>query len=67
MKRRQFLTAIPAVAGLAQAAGAHTGLRIKQVDIVHHTHTDVGFTALPSVVRDLQKSYIDAAIDACRA
>jgi alpha-mannosidase len=37
------------------------------VDIVHHTHTDVGYTALPAVVRDLQKRYIDVAVDACES
>jgi hypothetical protein len=37
------------------------------IDIVHHTHLDVGYTALPSVVRDDQTGYIDAAINSCRA
>jgi hypothetical protein len=67
LSRRQFLAASPAGAALVQAAAAQTGLSIRHVDIVHHTHTDVGYTALPAVVRDLQKRYLDVAIDACHA
>jgi hypothetical protein len=37
------------------------------VDIVHHTHTDIGYTELPSVIRDLQMRYLDAAIDCCQS
>ena len=61
LNRRQFLFEVPAMAGvyLGQAG------RIRQIDIIHHTHTDVGFTSAPSVVRDQQKRYIDAAIDLC--
>ncbi|MCX6632191.1 MAG: hypothetical protein NTW28_31660 [Candidatus Solibacter sp.] len=65
LSRRQFLIASPAGAGFVQAAAAQTGLPIRHVDIVHHTHMDVGYTALPSVVRDLQKRYLDVAVDAC--
>ncbi len=66
MNRRQFLGA-SALAGLALSTDAQTAPKIRQVDIVHHTHTDVGYTELPSVVRDLQVRYLDAAIDACAA
>jgi len=65
LNRREFLFAAPA--GLAAAAAAQTGLRIRHVDIIHHTHTDVGYTELPSVVRDLQRRFLDAAIDSCQA
>ena len=51
----------------AGARGAAPAGKIVQVDIVHHTHTDVGYTSAPAVVRDQQMRYIDIAIDACRA
>ena len=71
LSRRQFLAATPTGAGMVQAAAglqsqSQAGLPIRHVDIVHHTHTDVGYTALPAVVRDLQKRYLDVAVDTCQ-
>ena len=66
MNRRQFLAGIAAVPGIGRAA-EQPGSLIRSIDIVHHTHLDVGYTALPVVVRDDQARYIDAAIDCCRA
>ncbi len=60
--RREFLYCLPAP--LILAAADNPGVR--RVDIIHHSHTDVGFTDLPSVTRDLQKRYLDAALDACQ-
>jgi hypothetical protein len=40
---------------------------IERVQIVHLSHTDVGFTDHPSVTRELQKQYIDLALDAAIA
>ena len=37
---------------------------IKRVDIVHMTHTDVGYTDHPAVTRLQQMRYLDIAIDA---
>ena len=65
MNRREFLAGITA-AGVGRAA-AQTGPKVRSVDIVHHTHLDIGYTALPAVVRDDQARGIDAAIDCCRA
>ena len=62
--RRQFLALIPAAASAAETPSGQPAI-IKQVDIIHHSHTDVGYTDLPSVTRDLQKRYLDAAIDRC--
>ncbi len=67
MNRRQFLLQTSISAGVAHSAARAAGTNIRHVDIVHHTHTDIGYTELPSVVRDLQTRYLDAAIDCCRA
>jgi glycosyl hydrolase family 38 len=66
MRRRDFVFQIPTLAGLAGSAHGQPA-KVRRVDLIHHTHTDVGYTELPSVVRELQKRYLDAAIDACRA
>ena len=36
---------------------------VKQLDIVHLSHTDYGFTDHPAVCRDLQRRYLDIALD----
>src|SRR5574340_741524 len=66
MNRRQFVTGIAAAAGVGRAA-PQGGLKIRSVDIIHRTHLDIGYTALPAVVRDDQVRYLDAAIDCCHA
>jgi hypothetical protein len=40
---------------------------IKQLDLIHFTHTDYGFTDHPAVCRDLQVRYLDIALDAASA
>jgi hypothetical protein len=67
LDRREFLIGSPAAAVLARQASAQTRTRIRRLDIVHHCHTDVGYTDLPSEARDLQRRYIDVAVDACLA
>jgi hypothetical protein len=62
MHRREFLLSTSAAALAAEAP-----LKVRQVDIYHHSHTDVGFTDLPSVCRDMQVRFLDAALDACLA
>src|SRR6516225_7459375 len=52
--------------GICRAAG-QPGSQIRSIDIVPHTHLDVGYTALPAVVRDDQTRYLAAAIACCRA
>lgn len=39
-------------------------LTIKEIDLVHFSHTDVGFTDSPSVCRELYRRYLDIGIDA---
>jgi hypothetical protein len=66
MNRRQFLSGIAAASGVSRAV-AQAGSKIRHIDIVHHTHLDIGYTATPTVVRDDQVRYIDMAIDCCHA
>jgi hypothetical protein len=40
---------------------------IRHVDLIHFSHTDVGFTDHPDVCREMQKRYLDIAIDAVLA
>lgn len=42
-------------------------MSIKYIDIIHHSHTDFGYTDHPAVARELQKRYIDMALDAIKA
>ena len=36
---------------------------IKRIYIIHFSHTDVGFTDMPGVCREMQCRYLDIAID----
>lgn len=36
---------------------------IKEIELVHFSHTDVGFTDSPSVCRELYRRYLDIAVD----
>jgi len=49
------------------ARGQDPPTKIRRVDLVHMTHTDIGFTDHPAVTRELQKRYLDVAIDAVLA
>lgn len=40
---------------------------VRQLDLIHFSHTDYGFTDHPAVCRDLQQRYLDLALDAARA
>src|SRR5574340_1195512 len=42
-------------------------LGIQQVELVHFSHTDYGFTDHPAVCRELQRRYLDVALDAALA
>src|ERR1039458_2361806 len=56
-------------AGFGSAAEApSTDLQsIQQVDLIHFSHTDYGFTDHPAVCRDMQRRYLDLALDAALA
>jgi len=40
---------------------------VKQLDLIHFSHTDYGFTDHPAVCRDLQRRYLDLALDTTQA
>jgi hypothetical protein len=40
---------------------------IQQLDLIHFSHTDYGFTDHPAVCRDMQRRYLDLALDAALA
>jgi len=42
-------------------------MKVKRIDIIHHSHTDLGYTDHPEVVKELHKKYIDIALDAIAA
>lgn len=46
----------------ASAGGGYDG-KVRQIDIINWTHTDYGFTDHPLILFELQKRYIDIAID----
>ena len=58
MNRRDFLLTLAAPLAAQQP-------RIRRVDLIHHSHTDIGYTELPSVCREMQVRFLDAALDAC--
>ena len=40
---------------------------IQQVELIHFSHTDYGFTDHPAVCRDMQRRYLDIALEAAEA
>ncbi len=40
---------------------------INRIDLINLSHMDIGFTDHPAVTREMQRSYIDVALDACAA
>ena len=65
LTRRDTLKLALATATVPAIARAQGG-GVRHIDIIHHSHTDVGYTDMPSVTRDLQVRFLDAAIDACQ-
>ncbi|MCX8154922.1 MAG: hypothetical protein N3J91_00490, partial [Verrucomicrobiae bacterium] len=46
------------------ATAAPAPQHVQQIDLIHFSHTDYGFTDHPAVCRDLQVRYLDVALDA---
>ena len=73
LSRRSFLQSA-ALSGLAIAVtkpalaalppDAQTSNSIEQIDIYHLAHLDIGYTDQPAVAREMQRRYIDLALDA---
>jgi hypothetical protein len=74
--RNQFRTTLLSLAGLmllsttvptvsaAQAGGqSPASPGIQEINLVHFSHTDVGFTDHPDVCRELYRRYLDIAVD----
>jgi hypothetical protein len=57
------LLAAPAFASDA----ADRPLRVRTIDILHFSHTDLGYTDQPSIARELHGRFLDIAIDASLA
>ncbi len=61
--------ALPLVQAADAGPAANRGgvSAIQHIDLVHLSHTDVGFTDHPIICRELQRRYLDIAIDAVLA
>ena len=55
-------TVVLATSAVAQIQ--KNGLQIKSIELIHCTHTDYGYTDNPVIVMDLQKRFLDIALDA---
>jgi hypothetical protein len=62
-KSHVFVSMLMCCAAVASAAD----LPIREIAIVHLSHTDFGFTDHPAVFADLQRRYLDVALDAALA
>ena len=69
LRRQGVAWLVAALGGLLAGGGAACGApeasleHIQQIDLIHFAHTDFGFTDHPAVCRDLQKRYLDVALD----
>lgn len=61
-----FLYALTSVLATAESAPTVPEF-VKQLDLIHFSHTDYGFTDHPAVCRDLQRRYLDLALDTAQA
>ncbi len=71
MKLIRFL-AVPGcslvlAAWVSEAAPPAAPEHVRQLDLIHFSHTDYGFTDHPAVCRDLQRRYLDLALDTATA
>ena len=67
MFARVLTLLLPALAQGADTAGPESPEFVKQLDLIHFSHTDYGFTDHPAVCRDLQRRYLDIALDTAQA
>ena len=63
--RKVFLSCFLIImCSLTSANPAKNELQIKSIELIHFSHTDYGYTDHPLITEDLQKRYIDIALDA---
>ncbi len=62
-----LLPAMDLAAALPAKAPDRVRRGIQHIDLIHFSHTDIGFTDHPAVSRDLHRRYVDIAIDAVLA
>jgi hypothetical protein len=66
--RRELLGALGSAAAVRSlASGQQTPGKIQQLDLLHLSHTDFGFTDQPAIARELHRRFLDIAVDACLA
>ncbi len=53
--------------GIFPVRAEQAGSGVRRIDIINWTHTDYGFTDHPLIVSELQRRYIDIALDAAVA
>ncbi len=63
LQRLSVLFWVVASSALAANSPSTPDLAIKEINLVHFSHTDVGFTDSPSVCRELYRRYLDIAVD----
>jgi hypothetical protein len=61
MRCKCFFLALAFISSSAWAADYSP--RVKELNVVHFSHTDVGFTDHPDVCRELYRRYLDIAVD----
>jgi hypothetical protein len=62
-----FLLLLPLLAVSFTCWAAPAPEHVRQLDLIHFSHTDYGFTDHPAVCRDMQRRYLDIALDMTRA
>lgn len=69
MKRKKTYASILGLLLLGSLAAQESDYqgKVQQIDLINWTHTDYGFTDHPLIVSELQKRYIDIALDAAAA
>ncbi|NUQ64343.1 MAG: hypothetical protein HUU20_17885 [Pirellulales bacterium] len=58
---------MPAAFAAGESDTARPASAIQRIYLIHFSHTDIGFTDMPGVCRQLQQRYLDIAIDAALA
>ena len=58
-----LLAHVFAVTALSAEPPASAPEHVRQIDLIHFSHTDYGFTDHPAVCRDMQRRYLDIALD----